>query len=477
MSGAVPKRGLGGSAVVVGVDAANENALVLPFVVTSGAAPFTTALAASVVPKILIAFGASAFASLSFPWVVVFPNPLNSGAAGVDSAAFSVSTEGAETVIAGGGLLFSVGLSAGLPKENAAELVDEGTDVAANENGTPLEAEGWDVGGNENKGAATGGWGVDFGGSLAFSLLPSQKGLSLSLAGASLAPGLEAAMLEPKKFGIPLVPSFLSDEDDAFDPNDKGGVAGKLRDLEARVELAKKFGTAGEAVLLLNSGTLTSGSFESRVVPSGGASANERKGFGAPEDPSMTSSEFSLREIDVSNLLDSDLLDSKGLPNEKGRFEIGGSLAFVRSFCSGVASGLAKEKLDGSWKVGNFLEASSIIACSLRLPSSSPSIASSPSSSYTAENLSRVRETVGRAVWFRDCLILPTRREEVLGSSGVPAEATANQSDLEGGAGLSCTAGRNSGFGSTTVSGTSSTSKSSSCFRRARSFFMPPSPA
>jgi hypothetical protein len=96
-----------------------------------------------------------------------------------------------------------------------------------------------------------------------------------------------------------------------------------------------------------------------------------------------------------------------GFEREKGRDLIGGSLAFWRSSGLGIGAGVCKRKKeiqphstkrgkgiltscanenpDGMLNIGTFLAASSNIRPSF--DRSSSSIALSPSSSYTAENL------------------------------------------------------------------------------------------
>lgn len=211
---------------------------------------------------------------------------------------------------------------------------------------------------------------------------PSQKGFSLSWAGAAgtveVAAGVSVLFPLPKS-------------DDELDGNDIGGAGGRLRGLATNAELAKKLGMpegpgAGFDGLTVDSLLLLFDSLDSEGVAAarGGASANERKVFGAADDwgsvPDPLDSEFSFTD-DVD---DSDFVTSgwpAGLPSENGREVMGGSLALVKSFCNGVASGFANENPAGILKDGSFLEASSSIAYSFRRAPSSPSIASSPSSS------------------------------------------------------------------------------------------------
>lgn len=162
-----------------------------------------------------------------------------------------------------------------------------------------------------------------------------------------------------------------------------GGTDGTLRGFAAMAEFPKKLGIPvelnGFAAGLLSVSTLLT-SLTSPGAPRGGASARDRVGLEVEASvPKPTNSEFSLREVDVSALLVSGR--EAGLPKVKGREVIGGSVALVRSFCSGFDSGFAKENPAGISNAGSFLEASSSIACSFCLASSSPSIASSPSSS------------------------------------------------------------------------------------------------
>lgn len=194
-----------------------------------------------------------------------------------------------------------------------------------------------------------------------FLLSPSQKGFSASLTGAA---GFKGSV-EKADVGFALVRVVVCVISIGLDSTD---------------DIAKKLGIAGVESDVV--GDFLAGSVDSELD---GPNIETEAGAKAELPPSSTV-EGSILFEDKSK---ADALDSRGttvFENEKGNEVIGGSFAPVRSCSMGFVS-LAKLKPAGMLNTGAFRADSFNISFSFKASSSSPPMASSPSSSKTAENL------------------------------------------------------------------------------------------
>lgn len=324
-SGGAPNRDFGGSTAVDGCVAPNVKGL-------GAAGAGAEDLLASVAPK--RGFGASMGADAGVLALSAVPNPANMDLGGSDFGAASEPDGPAE-----GNPSFSF-LGVGLPKLNGndveVEEVAGGAWKLKDDALTELVAEDEGAAGREKK---DGIFPADPSGpDVGFSSL-SKNGFSLSLIGVSLA----CSALDDAAASVLNVNGGAGGKwrgPDTTELAKKLGMPVELvgtdKGLDAADELAKKLGMPLElaavgcgvvpfAVLLP--------SLDPRGAPSGGASPNERDGLNKVSPPNPVKSAFSLREGAASGLLVSGCW--AGLVKENGREVIGGSLAFVKSFCSG----------------------------------------------------------------------------------------------------------------------------------------------